>query len=144
MTIRSHSVVIPEALYQQIRQQAEGAKLSVDAFVQRTMARNLPPSVEDDLPVDVQTELRAMAQLSDTVLWQIAESRMNLDKVALYDLMLERLHAERLTSEGRALLAQLREEADLLQLRKAHAYALLKSRGHELPSLEVLEKQSRS
>ncbi|MCB9432428.1 MAG: hypothetical protein H6668_10630 [Ardenticatenaceae bacterium] len=144
MTLHSHSVVIPDSLYQQIRRQAEGAKISVDAFVQRTMARNLPPSVENDLPIDVQTELRAMSQLSDAVLWQIAESRMNPDKVALYDLMLERLHAEMLTSEGHALLAQLREEADLLQLRKAHAYALLKSRGHELPSLEALKNQSHS
>jgi hypothetical protein len=144
MTIPSHVVVIPEPLYRQIRQQAEGAKISVDAFVQRTMARNLPPLVEDDLPVEVQAELRAMAQLSDAVLWQIAESQMNPDKIALYDLMLERLHAEMLTSEGRTVLAQLRDEADILRLRKAHAYALLQSRGHQLPTLEMLQNQSHS
>ena len=37
---------------------------------------------------------------------------MNPDKVALYDVLLERLQDHTLTPEGREWLARLREEAD--------------------------------
>ncbi len=37
---------------------------------------------------------------------------------------------------------QLREESERLMLRKAHAYALLKSRGHQLPTLKELRTQT--
>jgi hypothetical protein len=94
--------------------------------------------VEDDLPASLQAELKAMEQLSDDALWSIAKSTLNPDKIALYDTLLERLHEQTLTPEGRAWLTRLREEADALMLRKAHAYVLLKSRGHQLPSLDEL------
>lgn len=73
-----------------------------------------------------------MTLLSDVSVLQIARSRMNEDKVALYDVLLDRNQDGTLTMEGRELLRGLREEADALMLRKAHAYALLKSRGHRL------------
>ncbi len=76
-----------------------------------------------------------MSRLSDSSLWNIAGGTMNPDKVALYDVLLERLQDHTLTPEGREWLARLREEADTLMLCKAHAYALLKSRGHALPPL---------
>ncbi|HEY52596.1 MAG TPA: hypothetical protein G4N94_03985 [Caldilineae bacterium] len=98
----------------------------------------MTPPVETDLPDDVQAELNAMAALSDDALWQIAQGTMNRDKEALYDLLLERFHAGGLTPEGREWLDDLREEADAMMLRKAHAYALLQSRGHELPALDDL------
>lgn len=82
-----------------------------------------------------------MAFLSDDGLWQIAGSVMNKDKIALYDLLLERRRAGALTLEGQAWLDTLREEADALMLRKAQAYALLKSRGHKLPTLDELRAQ---
>jgi hypothetical protein len=46
-----------------------------------------------------------------------------------------------LTSEGQAWLDTLRDEADALMLRKAQAFALLKSRGHKLPTLDELRAQ---
>ena len=54
---------------------------------------------------------------------------MNEDKVALYDVLLERNQARALTLEGQEWLDTLHNEADALMLRKAQAYALLKSRG---------------
>ncbi|MDM8560130.1 hypothetical protein [Candidatus Parabeggiatoa sp. HSG14] len=77
-----------------------------------------------------------MAHLSDDVLWQIAQSTMNQDKVAFYDILLERHKTEKLTPIDRKWLTQLREDADQLMLRKAHAYAILENRGHKLPTLE--------
>jgi hypothetical protein len=46
--------------------------------------RRLPP-VEEDLPPALGAELESMAALSDDMLWQIAQSSMNQDKIALYD-----------------------------------------------------------
>jgi hypothetical protein len=113
----------------------------VNEVVVQTLTRGLPP-VEDDLPPATQVELKAMAQLSDEALWQIAQGSMNHDKVALYDVLLERYQAGTLTPEGRELLTHLREEAEALLLRKAHAYALLQGRGHQLPSLEELHAKT--
>lgn len=83
-----------------------------------------------------------MAQLSDDALWVIAGSTANEDKQALYDLLIERQNTVSLTVEGRHLLAQLRDDADALVVRKAHAYALLHGRGHALPSLDELRAQT--
>ena len=76
------------------------------------------------------------------VLWQIAQSTMNQDKVALYDILLARHKTEPLTPIGQKWLTQLREDAEQLMLRKAHAYAILGNRGHQLPTLEELREQS--
>jgi hypothetical protein len=57
--------------------------------------------------------------------------------------MIERQNDGSLTTQGRNLLAQLREESDALMVRKAQAYALLHSRGHTLPTLNELHAQTR-
>lgn len=137
-----HTVTLPESLYTRLSAQAQAADRSVDEFVLHNLLRVLPPSVEEDLPPRLQAELEAMAHLSDDGLWQLAQSVMNPDKVALYDLLLERQAAGELTSEGEEMLAQLREDGDALMLRKAHAYALLQSRGHRLPTLAQLRPPS--
>jgi hypothetical protein len=54
---------------------------------------------------------------------------------------LDRHQSGTLTPEGQAWLDTLRNEADALMLRKAQAYALLKSRGHKLPTLDGLRAQ---
>jgi hypothetical protein len=86
--------------------------------------------------------LNALERLSDEALWAIARSTANDDKIALYDVLIERQNAHTLTTEGRHLLTQLRDEADALMLRKAHAYVLLQRRGYTLPSLDELHAQT--
>ena len=83
-----------------------------------------------------------MDNLSDEALWAIARSRANDDKIALYDLLIARQNAGSLTTEGRRVLTQLREETDALMVRKAHAYVLLQSRGYTLPALDELYAQT--
>lgn len=140
MSVRTVTLKLPEHLYERLENQAQAATRSVDEIVVQALARSLPPTVEKDLPQALQAELEAMGHLSDEALWQIAESTMNRDKVALYDVLLERHQSGNLTSEGQEWLTQLREEAEALMLRKAHAYALLQSRGHQLPTLEELHQ----
>lgn len=142
MSLHTHQITVSDSLYRRLKQQAKTTRSSVDDVAHQTLERFLPPEVEADLPPELQAELDAMSQLSDDALWQIAESAMNPDKVALYDVMLERLQTNQLTTEGRTLLDQLRTESQALTLRKAHAYALLQSRGHTLPSLDDLNAAS--
>ncbi|PKO20674.1 MAG: hypothetical protein CVU38_18860 [Chloroflexi bacterium HGW-Chloroflexi-1] len=138
MTYQTITLTVPETLYTRLQTQARTTARSVEEVAARTLARRLPPPVEEDLPPALRAELKAMGHLSDDSLWQIAGSAMNPDKVALYDVLLERHQTGALTVEGQEWLARLREEADALMLRKAHAYALLQSRGRKLPSLEEL------
>jgi hypothetical protein len=142
MSMRTVTLELPEHLYNRLETQAQAATRSVDEIVIQTLTRSLPPLVEKDLPPVLQAELEAMEHLSDEALWQIAQSTMNRDKVALYDVLLERHQTSSLTPEGREWLTHLREQAEALMLRKAHAYALLQSRGHEMPSLQELHTQT--
>jgi len=142
MSVRIVTLKLPEHLYERLETQAQTATSSVDEIVVQALARSLPPLVEKDLPSALQAELEAMEHLSDEALWRIAESMMNRDKVALYDVLLERHQSGNLTSEGQEWLTRLREEAEALMLRKAHAYALLQSRGHQLPTLEELHART--
>ena len=139
MTDHTITLTLPEHFYQCLQNQAQQTARSLSELVSQVLMQSLPPEVEKDLPPHSQAELESMAQLSDEVLWQIAQSTMNQDKVALYDVLLERHKACELTLIGREWLTQLREETERLMLRKAHAYALLKSRGHKLPTLDQLK-----
>ena len=136
----SLTVTLPEYLYRQLQRQAQVVNRPLSE-VAITALESVVVPVEDDLPPGLQAELTAMAYLSDDALWQIAGSVMNKDKIALYDLLLERRQSGTLTPEGQAWLDTLRNEADALMLRKAQAYALLKSRGHKLPTLDELRAQ---
>jgi hypothetical protein len=129
---RTITVSVPEILYQQLAAEARTADQSVGDFVIRRLSRVLPPVPEPDLPLAVRAELTAMEQLSDDALWLIARGTANADKVAKLDVLLERKLAGELPPEGQQLLTQLREEADALALRKAHADAPLQHRGHAL------------
>ena len=140
--IRTITVTLPEGVYEQLEARAQTAARSVEDVVAEALARTLPPTPELDLPPAVQAEMKAMEQLSDEALQTIAHSTANDDKIALYDLLIERQNTGALTTEGRRLLTQLRDEADALMLRKAHAYALLQSRGYTLPSLDDLHTQT--
>lgn len=137
MTTRT--IEVPEALYTQLEQRAQAAAQSVDVVVIRTLASSLQQAPEPDLPQAVQDELAAMEHLSDQALWAIARSTMNSDSLALYDGLRDRKEEGSLTPEGQQWLARLTQDADALALRKAHAYARLKSRGHQLPTLAELQ-----
>ncbi len=143
MTSHTLTLTIPNELYQHLQTQAQVLSRPLPELAVQILAQHVPkPPVENDLPSAIQVELSAMEELSDEVLWQIAESHYNSDKVVLYDVLLDRNKNGQLTTEGQILLNQLREESELLMLRKAHAYALLKSRGHQLPTLKELRRHT--
>ena len=134
---------LPQKLYQQLESEAQEKSQPISEWALQILSHHTPHlTIETDLSVAVQTDLATMEQLSDDLLWQIAESQFNRDKLLVYDVLLQRLNDEQLTAEGRIVLTQLREESELLALRKSHAFALLKNRGHKLPTLSALHQQA--
>jgi len=132
------TITVSDELYRQLELQAQRMARPVDEVLAQTLARGLLVTTDPELPPAVQTELSAMESLTDPMLWEIAASTASGDTVAVYDLLTERREDGTITADGRHLLQQLRDDFDLLALRKAHAYALLKRRGHPLPALEDL------
>ncbi len=98
----------------------------------------LPPSLERVLEC-FRDDLRTLNRLSDDVLWRVARSEIEEDKAVLYEALLEQNSRGELDEAGRARLAALRDEADLLMFRRSFAYGLLKWRGHRIPDLGELQ-----
>jgi homoserine acetyltransferase len=138
MTTRTITLTLPEDLLVQIEAQAQRVERPVDDVVAQTIARGLIVASDPDLAPDVQAELAAMEQLADEALWEIAGSSASSDTIAMHDLLTQRQQEGALTAQGQQWLDRLRADADLLLLRKAQAYALLRQRGRLIPALEDL------
>ncbi len=96
--------------------------------------------VADDLPPELQAEVEALAGTTDEALWEVAQSTFPTDRRRLYERLLDKNSTNTITPIERDELKALRFESERLMLRKAHAYALLKWRGHVLPSIHDLRR----
>jgi hypothetical protein len=130
MTARIVTVVSPEDLRALPESQARSAAHPLDDLVASAIAHELILAAAPTQPAALQAELAAMGQLSDAALCEIAGSMVSSDTIALYELLTERQRDGQLNAQGRQWLAQVCEETRTLMLRKAHANALLKRRGH--------------
>ncbi len=130
---------LPEAIYERIKRTAEAANCLLEDVLLKTIESALPPSVED-LPLEYQREFMEMESLSDEELWKVAESKMSSARQRWYSRLLRKNQAGTLKDIEKQQLADLGAEARKLTLRKAHAYAVLKWRGHRIPTLAELGK----
>lgn len=101
-----------------------------------------PPSV-DDVPEPLQSELKALEQLSDDKLWNLTESHLAPSRQRTLSRLLRKNQAEDLTEREQRQLDELLEEEQRLTVKKAHAWLLLKWRGHRIPTLEELHEKAR-
>jgi hypothetical protein len=85
-------------------------------------------------PPEFQVDLAGLDKFDDDALWTIARSRKTATDLARNDELLARSAAGLLTEPERAELERQRHELDLFVLRKAHAAALLRWRGHPTAS----------
>jgi len=130
---------LPDHLYQRLGKAADALQQTLDDVALQSIRAGLPPSL-DQVPERFRTDLRAMSRLSDKTLWQIARRDLDDDKAALYESLLDQNRRGELCEADQARLDTLREEADLLMLRRSYAYALLKWRGHRIPTMDELQK----
>jgi hypothetical protein len=69
----------------------------------------------------------------------VAQTQLSEPDQERYELLLDKQQASSLTTEEQQALEALGQQARLLTLKRAHAYMLLKWRGHSVPPLETLE-----
>ncbi|MGD2049515.1 MAG: hypothetical protein PVH03_08470 [Chloroflexota bacterium] len=128
---------LPEDLYQQLRRKAELSKLALSEVALQSLRAGMPPSL-DQVPERFHADLQELDQMSAEMLWQIAQADLPDEKAVLYESLLERNQNDELQPAEQEALETLREETDLLMLRRAYAYTLLKWRGYRIPALSEL------
>ena len=138
MTVRTITITIPEMLYLQLEAAAHSSAQSLDAVVAQSLERGIPPHLATLLPAALQAELAAMEHLSDEALRAIVTSIEPVERCYRIDELIALRDARTITKEQTAQLTALRAEAEALMVRKAHAFVLLKSRGHSPPAIDQL------
>ena len=129
---------VPPSVYQLAQRTAKATARPVEEVLAGVLAATAPTS--ENLPPDIRVEIDALAELDDGALWKIARSIFPATRRRRYDELLEKNGAGRITPDEREELKNLRLESERLMLRKAHAYALLRWRGHVLPRLADLPR----
>jgi len=133
MSTATVTVALPETLYHRLERTALATKQPLEAVVLRAVSNGSPPAW-DDVPPEFQIDLAALDKLDDAALWKIAKNRMAPAALTRHDDLLARNAEGSLTPEERLEMERLRHEQDLFMLRKAHAAALLRWRGHAVVS----------
>jgi len=83
----------------------------------------------DGLSHEIATQLTALESLDNEHLLQVARGILPPSQQRRLSALLKKNQAGKLTARERVALDDLVSEAELLMLRKSHAYALLKWRG---------------
>jgi hypothetical protein len=133
MSTATITLALPDVLYQRLKGTALATKQSLEQVMLRALSVGSPPSW-DDAPPEFQLDLAGLEKLDDDALWVIAQSRREPAEFARYDELLDRNAEGLLAPAEHDELERLREEADRFMLRKAHAAALLRWRGHRAVS----------
>jgi hypothetical protein len=128
------TVELPLPLYRFLARLAEQTHQPLEELVAQSVAGNLPPSV-DNAPVEIQADLLALQGLAVDELKQVANEQIGEKQRKRH---LQLLEKNILTDDEQHELSELRRQADVLMLRKAYAWAVLRWRGHPIPRLEEI------
>ena len=138
MSTRTVTLRLPEGLYIRLQQAAQATHHSLDDVLLRAVQVGSPPRW-DDAPAEFQSDLATLDRLDDEGLWSIARSRKTERDMQRYQELLDKNANDVLSVDERDELVRLRVEFDRFMLRKAHAAALLRWRGHRVPPAEALQ-----
>ena len=137
MTAKTVTMQLPENLYVRLQQTAQATQQSLEEILLRALQVGSPPAWES-APAEFQIDLAALDRLDDATLWRVARSRATSSDTKRYQSLLDKNANQSLSSQEQADLVQLRFEFDRRMLRKVHAAALLKWRGHQIPPADQL------
>jgi len=84
------------------------------------------------LPADLASELAAFEHLSDDVLWLLATSTLSAEEQEELALLNEAAQQREVTLGERERQDMLLDAYDRVLVRRAHAAAILKGRGHDI------------
>ncbi|MBN1546600.1 MAG: hypothetical protein JW902_08075 [Syntrophaceae bacterium] len=136
---RTVTLQLPEELYLRLQHAAQATKQSLNEVFLRVVQIGSPPGWED-VPAEFQGDIAALDRLDDTVLWRIARQKQSEAEMVRYRELLHKNANGTLTEAETQELQALRMAADRFMLRKAHAVALLRWRGHAIPPADMLER----
>ena len=132
--LHSITVELPMPLFHFLERLAQQTRQPIEKLVAQSVAGNLPPAV-DNAPPERQAELLALQWLPIDQLQQIANEQVAPTQQARHTALLSQ---DARTADEQTELAELRQQADWLMLRKAYAWAVLRWRGHPIPTLNEL------
>jgi hypothetical protein len=130
---------LPDETLQRYQQGATAARKLLEEFLVERLMEAVPP-LADDLPSPLHEELEMLEHLDDDALWQVARSQLPPNSQRLYSRLLTKNSRGTITVQEKETLHTLGEQARLLTLKAAHAYMVLKWRGHRVPSPEELQR----
>ena len=131
MMLHTITLQLPENIYLRLRQAAHATKQSLNDIILRAVEMGSPPDVED-VPAEYRADLIGLDHLDDNALWNIVRNVRQEADFSGYDELLDKNRDGTVSGEERRRLAELRAESDRFMLRKAHAAALLRWRGHKM------------
>lgn len=137
MATQEITLPLPENLFLRLQRVAQATQQSFNDVLLHAVEMGSPPAWEE-APAEFQADLAALDRLNDEALWQIARGQNTETDQIRYQELLDNNAAGLLTATERQALDNLRRQADAFMLRKAHAAALLRWRGHKLPPAENL------
>lgn len=135
MTVHPLHIQLPEAIYQRLQRVAEVTNQQLQTIVIQTIRGNLPPSL-DDLRPEWREAVADLPTLSDEALWAVAREPLPSRQWRRHQRLLHKMQESVLPEAEQAELAALRAAADRSVTRRSYAFALLKWRGHTLPSID--------
>lgn len=137
MSVSIH-LQVPSSVYRLAKKTAEATSRPIEQVLVDVLSAASP--ISEDLPPELQAELDTLAQLSDTELLSMARRTFPCDERRIYDRLLKKNSAGTLSPAELEQLKGLRQASEHLTLQKAHAYAILKWRGHVLPALTKIPR----
>ena len=130
---------LPDETLQCYQRGATAARKRLEEFLVERLLEAVPP-LTDDLQSPLQEELKTLEHLDDDTLWQAAHGQLPPARQRLYSRLLAKQSQGTITVQEKETLHSLGEQARLLTLKAAHAYMVLKWRGHRIPSPEELQR----
>lgn len=138
MSAHTIALQMPDSLYLRLQRLAALTQRPVESLVLQALEAQIPPLLED-MPAPIRGDLVALETLDEVTLQHVAQGAWNPEQHAQYTALLDKERASTLTPSEKMTLEALYHEANGHMLRKAYANALLKWRGHPLPTLAELE-----
>jgi hypothetical protein len=132
----NHSVTIelPDDVFQRLSQLAEAMNRSVAEVVAQSFIGIFPPEI-DLASSELRPELLKMQFLSDAELVSIAQAMVTIEQQSYHEELLAKNAENILSDNEREELVRLRSMIDRQMLCKAHAWSILRWRGHRVPTL---------
>ncbi len=137
MELRKITLDLPENIYIRLERAAKATKQSLNQIVLRAVQVGSPPGW-DDIPAEYQADAAALERMDDLSLWRVVRDRQSILDLDRYQELLDKNANGTISGAECNELNKLRVESDRFMIRKAHAAALLRWRGHRMPPPEKL------